>query len=98
MNELDRIVADIEEIHKKHRIPFEVKMNPDADKGAMVDRIEKQREDIQKDVIEKNLVNRIMQLPDAVFNNIQKKSAADLLSQGSINTAAAIMNIRLRSF
>lgn len=87
MNTISEIISDIEEIHQKHRIPFEEKFN-NPNLEEVCNRIEKASLDIAEDVAKKKLIERVLALD---CDEGHKNRVVSLLKQGSLNVATLLL-------
>lgn len=85
------IIQDLRGIHERHRIPFEEKtVQPITQE--IVDRLDKAHKEIQKEVVDKKLLERIRDLPGLDVE--EKNSIAGLVAQSSLNTAILLLSIK----
>ncbi len=96
----DAIITDIEVIHHANKIPSlegeEVRNS--GDMVNLVDRYEASRLVIKKELIKKDIPNRVLDLSEPIFDMETKMAVLTLLQNGSLNAAVLILSERYKLF
>jgi hypothetical protein len=89
METKDDIITEIKEIHAKYRVTFEERQKSTPE---LIEKIENRERDVKREVVDRDLLNRIQMLPG--LTPVEKANVAGALMDTSLHVAIMILSNR----